>query len=147
MALGQFIKFNASGIEHGTQLGPNISTDINSGKQYVLRRMKKHNKVPTKASAQTVINSAKVAANMEANVERVGKVVGYREKEIEQSLKLLGINVAHAGKMQGYSEQYQKLLAQYSKNQLQHAENSGVIQAQNEGVYQAFAGNSSFDSL
>jgi hypothetical protein len=147
MALGQLIKFNASGIEHGTQLNPNIPTDVNNGKQYALRRMRKHNKVPTKASAQTVINAAKIASHMETNVERVAKVVGYRENEIEQALKLLEINVAHAGKMHGYSEKYQNLLAKYSKGQLQHQENSGVIQAQNEGVYQAFAGNSSFDSL
>ena len=147
MALGQLIKFNASGIEHGTQLNPNIPIDVNTGKQYALRRMRKFTKVPTKASSQTVMNAEKVAANMKANVGRVKKLTKARQEQIKQALALYGINIENANSMAGFAEEFAKLSDTHSQNQLQHQENIGITQARNEGTYVAYTGGGSFDSL
>ena len=49
--------------------------------------------------------------------------------------------------MASFAEEFAKLSDTHSQNQLQHQENLGITQARNEGVYVAYTGGGSFDSL
>ena len=148
MVLGQAIKFNSGGITHGAGLASGLNPeDIRQVEARTKKVMQRAGKMPLKASAQGVMNSAKLAAFMENQNDLINQQIGHQERQITAALNNRDAAIKFAGTKMKAEQRWQQQGAQLQEMMLQHRLATGVIQSESVGTQQAYAKQSAFDAL
>ena len=148
MVLGRLIKYNSSGITHGTGLASGINVqNVTHGQQYYKKVVQRAGKPVKNASAQTVMDANKVANAMTANAGFANDLVKVKLNQMDAGLEILKANVALDEGITQRETQYQQIMDKYGRNQLQARYQQGMIQSGNEGHHSAYVKASRFADL
>lgn len=146
--LGSVIKFNAGDISYGSGLASGVNVeDINSAKRFATTTMRNGAKLPLKATAQTVMNNARKAANMQANADLVKQLSEQKLAQVDAGLEMLATAESHSEGMMKREQRFQQIMDKFGRAQLNHRLTTGVHQSESLGHHQAYARGSAFDAL
>jgi hypothetical protein len=148
MVLGGFIKFNSSGITHGSGLASGVEIEnVIQAQSYAQKIMKRCGKMPKVASAQTVMNADKVADTMKANAKFLKDLVKVKLEQVDAGLEVVEASVAMDEGLAQRETRYQQIMDRHGRNRLDTRYQQGRIQSANEGNYAAYIKKSAIDLL
>lgn len=148
MVLGQAIKFTGNGISHGTGLASGLNPeDISAVTNRTKKVMQRAGKMPMKATAQQIINTAKVASFMETQNNLINQQISQQERQLNAALANRDAAIKFAATRMKAEQRYQQQGATLQDLMLQHRLATGVIQAESVGTQQAYTRQSAIDSL
>lgn len=142
------VKFNNQGITHGSGLASGIDVqNARQGEEFAKKIMRGCGKMPKHASAQTVMNASAAASNMKASAGFVKDMVKYKLEQVDAGLEVFEAHVAMDEGLQQRETKYQQIQDRHSRSKLDARYQQGLIQAGNQGNYQAYTKVSRIDSL
>lgn len=148
MVLGRLVPFNSSGISHGQGLASGLNPDdIRAVEARTKKVMQRAGRMPMKASAQSVMNAAKLAKFMETQNDLINQQISHQERQIKASLDNRSAAIKFASTKMRAEQTWQQQGQQLQEMQLQYRLATGVIQSESVGTQQAYAKQSAIDSL
>lgn len=148
MVLGARIRYNASGITHGSGLASGVDVqNVPKAQQFAQKIMRKSGKMPRNASAQSVMDADKLADAMKRNAKFLSDLAAAKLEQVDAGLDVLEASVKMDEGLQKRETRYQQIMDRHSRNTLEERYVQGRIQAANEGNHQAYVKNSIFDAL
>ena len=94
--------------------------------------------LPSEIGATQVVKSRTELAKVEAEVELAKEMMDYQSKEVDELVKLQGINVAYSQKMMNVKESLAKLEAGHGRAISQFQLGSAVTQASLDGYQEIY---------
>jgi hypothetical protein len=148
MVLGSMIKFSGAGIATGAGLASGVNIDnLPTVQKFAQSRMKAAGKLPIRASAQSVINAAKLAGAMEGNAELVKDLSQQKIRQARAGIEILSAGMTHDEAMMAIEEKYQELMDKHGRKRQSHRYKVALNQSESVGYHEAYTRESSFDSM
>jgi hypothetical protein len=148
MVLGRMIKFNSSGISHGSGLASGVDIQNTFKAQgYVQKVMRRSGKMPSSASPQSVMNTRKITDAMKANAQFLKDLAKAKLEQVDAGLEVLEASIQLDEGMAQRETRYQQIMDRHSRNHLDSRYQQGLIQSGNEGNHVAYARQSHLDAL